>query len=544
MTTPWEEGSQDAKIVLIGEAPARYEIRAGRPFVGPAGYILEEALHSARLVRRDCYITNVFMEEIRKDKEGKTFYSTKSGNVLWTDKYGFTDEGMEQVKALYERLSKCSANVIMPLGRTALAAVHQELSVMKWRGSILLADQIGRKIVPSVHPAAILRGQPNWKYLLIHDLKRVNEEAEYADLRLPKRDILLNPTFQEVEEFLIAANRQKEIATDIEVYNYQVSCFSVAVSPTLILSVPLFNGHKDTYSEEDELNIWKLYADILSNEKVKKIGQNLSFDSWFLYHQNGIFMKGPISDTMIAQSIMYPDFPKGLDFICSIRTREPYYKDDRKLWSRISDDPDTFWIYNAKDSAVAMEAWYPLEEEMLAGGYIDNYNFTVSMINPLTFMMSKGALVDRDKLAETRIKVSRLIDEKTLELNSVAKKEFNPGSPKQCQEYFYGTLGLRPYLNHKTGRPTTDDIALSRIIRKYNVPEARLVQEIRTLNKLSDSSLSVEIDKDGRLRCSYNIRGTWTGRLSSGETIFGTGMNMQNIDARFREFLIPDPDME
>src|SRR3990167_3724726 len=233
MTTPWEEGSQDAKIVLIGGAPARYEIGAGRPFVGPAGYILEEALHSARLVRRDCYITNVFMEEIRKDKEGKTFYSTK-------------------------------------------------------------------------------------------------------------RDNLLNPTFQEAEEFLIAANRQKEIATDIEVYNYQVSCFSVAVSPTLILSVPLFNGHKDTYSEGDELNIWKLYADILSNEKVKKIGQNLSFDSWFLYHQNGIFMKGPISDTMIAQSIMYPDFPKGLDFICSIRTREPYYKDDRKLWSRISDDPDTF----------------------------------------------------------------------------------------------------------------------------------------------------------------------------------------------------------
>ena len=62
--------------------------------------------------------------------------------------------------------------------------------------------------------------------------------------------------------------------------------------------------------------------------------------------------------------------------------------------------------------------------------------------------------------------------------------------------------------------------------------------------ELLNSSLSVDIDKDGRLRCSYNIRGTWTGRLSSGETIFRTGMNMQNIDARFREFLVPDPDME
>lgn len=544
MSTPWEEGSQDAKIVLIGEAPARYEVRAGRPFVGPAGYILDEALRSARLVRRACYITNVFMEEIRKDREGKIFYSTSTGNVLWTLAHGFTEEGTEHVKALHERLALCKANLIMPLGGIALAAVHEAVSIMKWRGSIMMAEQIERKIIPSVHPAAILRGQPNWKYLLIHDLKRGMEECEYSELRLPERDILINPPYTEVMSFLTLASTQKEIATDIEVFNYQVSCFSVALKPSLVMSIPMYDGRKDGYSEEEEASIWSLYAKILGDRGIKKIGQNLSFDAWFLYHQMGIFMEGPIGDSMVAQSILYPDFPKGLDFICSTCTREPYYKDDRKLWSKLWEDPDRFQIYNAKDSAVAMEAWYVLEKEMQEGGYIDTYNFTVDMMNPLTFMMSKGVCIDKDKLAETKVRVSRIIDEKMAELHSVSKEEFDPASPKQCQNYFYGTLGLRPYLNTKTGRPTTDDIALARIIRKYQLQEARLVQEIRTLNKLSDSSLSVNLDKDGRLRCSYNIRGTWPGRLSSGGTIFGTGMNMQNIDARFREFIIPDIDME
>jgi len=78
----WEDGSPDATIAIVGEAPAAYEIRANKPFVGPAGHVLEEALHSAGIVRRGCYITNVFQDLVRKSKDGDVFISGETGNIL------------------------------------------------------------------------------------------------------------------------------------------------------------------------------------------------------------------------------------------------------------------------------------------------------------------------------------------------------------------------------------------------------------------------------------------------------------------------------
>ena len=55
--------------------------------------------------------------------------------------------------------------------------------------------------------------------------------------------------------------------------------------------------------------------------------------------------------------MIYPEFAKGLDHICSIHTREPYYKDEGKMWKNEGGDWPQFWRYCAKDAAVAMEAW-------------------------------------------------------------------------------------------------------------------------------------------------------------------------------------------
>jgi hypothetical protein len=48
----------------------------------------------------------------------------------------------------------------------------------------------------------------------------------------------------------------------------------------------------------------------------------------------------------------------------------------------------------------------------------------------------------------------------------------------------------------------------------------------------------VAFDADGRLRCSWNPRGTKFGRLSSSQTIFGTGMNLQNLSPKFKGFIV------
>ena len=159
-------------------------------------------------------------------------------------------------------------------------------------------------------------------------------------------------------------------------------------------------------------------------------------------------------------------------------------------------------------------------------------------------MMTKGTRINIGLLKDEKARVTDELDAKREELNDTAAIPLNSESPKQCIAYFYGIKGIKPYLNRKTGRPTCDDKALARIIRKHNLPEARLVQEIRGLAKLLGTYLDFQWDPDERLRCFYNVRGTPTGRLSSSKTVRGTGMNMQNIHPSFKRFIVPDPPEE
>jgi DNA polymerase I-like protein with 3'-5' exonuclease and polymerase domains len=155
-------------------------------------------------------------------------------------------------------------------------------------------------------------------------------------------------------------------------------------------------------------------------------------------------------------------------------------------------------------------------------------------------MMSRGVQLNTDTLNEVKARVKKEHEAKLSELVAASDYEFNPGSPKQCIEYFYGHKGISPYINRKTSKPTADDKAMARIFRKFELVEARLVQECRSLAKLLGTYLEVEYDKDKRLRCFYDPRGTKSGRLSSSKTIFDKGLNFQNLDPRFKGFITTD----
>lgn len=539
-TTPYEEGSPESKICILAEAPARAEIRQGRPLVGPSGQLLDQSLHPAKIVRRECYLLNLFPFEVNHSKSG--VITDRDGDILWTVKTGLTELGTEAAKPSFQRLSNSRANVVIPLGGTALSSVFGDSRIMKWRGSILSSNRSeisGRKLVPTVHPAACLRGQYLWRHLLISDLDRARQESNSPKLNLPKRSLLIDPSFSDVEEYLRVVKGGDETGFDIEVLNHQVSCISFSTSPKEAMSIPfVVEGGRHRWTLEQEEQIWLLIAHILGDDQILKIGQNLIFDIGFLIQQMGIHTFGPIGDTMIAHHIMFPDFPKGLDFLCSMHTREPYYKDDRKLWSKPWADLELFWRYNCKDSCTTHEMWPLFKKIMIDDGYIQCYQDTIDIFPCLLYMMIRGMAVDVERLKQTNVEVRKKIQEASDELEKVADYTFNPSSPKQCQEYFYTHKGNRPYISRSTGRPTTDDKAMSRIFRRFHYPEAKLVQELRSLNKLLGTYLEVEYDKDRRIRCSYNPRGTTTGRLSSSKTIFGTGMNLQNLDPRFKGFLI------
>ena len=539
MPSKYEEGDPKSRICILGEAPSRMETRMGRPFIGPSGKLLESCMHAAGVARKECYLLNIWEEEVKKSRTGDRIMD-QDGETLWTPKGGMTALGEHMSSTTLTRLKNCSANVFVPLGGTALSYLFGDTRITKWRGSILQSPRLDRKLVPAIHPAASLRGNYLWRHLIAADLKRAKEESLSPELDLPQRDILIRPTFQDVEDYLATIKKTKKTGVDIECLNHQVSCISFALRWDTAIVIPFVGeGGEDYWSIEDEAKIWLMIADIMGDPEIMKIGQNLIFDMSFMLRQNNVFTRGPIGDTMIAHHIVWPDFLKGLDFICSMLTREPYYKDDGKMWRKPWADLEVFWIYNGKDSCVAIEIWDAIQPE-LDDGFRRTYNETIELFDPLLFMMTKGMEVNKDELQKTKQKVEAEIKTKEEELVEVAEVSFNPLSPKQCQDYFYVTKGIKPYVSRKTGRPTTDDKAMARIFRKHNLREAKLVQEIRSLRKLHGTYLDVGIDPDGRIRSSYGPRGTVTGRLNSSQSIFGTGMNMQNLHPEFKGFLVAD----
>lgn len=202
-----------------------------------------------------------------------------------------------------------------------------------------------------------------------------------------------------------------------------------------------------------------------------------------------------------------------------------------------------FLEYAALDPACTKEiydtCWQSIQPQ-----FATTIDLTMRLLPVLMFMQTRGMLVDREALAETKRDVLESAAEKQKELDEICGFHLNINSPKQCCEYFYDTLKIPAYTG-KTGGRTVDDLALQRLVRgtaqRPGLRQAKLVQEIRGLKKLHGTYLDLEFDADNRMRASYNPRGTKYGRLSSSKTIFGTGTNFQNLPQEFKKFLVADP---
>ena len=311
------EGSLDAKLCLIGEAPGAHEVRQGRPFCGPAGSVLDQCLQNAGIVRSDCYITNVVKER-------------PPGNNIapwFNDRKGFTDRGFQCVADLQAELSQCKANVFVPLGKVATCALLNRRDITTIRGFVFASTLLpSRKVLPTLHPSFALRGNYEARYYIASDLQKALAESDYPDIKTPERTLVANPaiTFAEACENLRFVAGHDLVAFDIEVVEYQVSCISFATGPEWSFSLPIHGR----WSEEEEATLWTLIAEILENPAITKIGHNsLAFDCWFLATRCGIVVQGAHYDTMIAHSIMFPEMKKSLAFLASIYTHEAYWKE-------------------------------------------------------------------------------------------------------------------------------------------------------------------------------------------------------------------------
>lgn len=164
--TVFGEGLKRSRLMLIGEQPGDREDIEGHPFVGPAGRVLDEAMAQAQIERGDAYVTNVVKHFKWKPQGKRRIHQTPRA---------------EEIKAcapwLEAELEVVDPEVLVCLGATAVKAViGSKARVMKDHGEFL-ESRLGRTAVPTLHPSAILRADPQDRddamALLVGDLKRV-----------------------------------------------------------------------------------------------------------------------------------------------------------------------------------------------------------------------------------------------------------------------------------------------------------------------------------------------------------------------------------
>ena len=144
--TVFGEGPRRARVVLVGEQPGNDEDLAGKPFVGPAGRVLDRALEAAGIARDDVYVTNV-VKHFKWEPKGKRRIHAKPNQMEISACLPWLEAELDIVKPV----------VVVCLGATAAQALlGPKFRVTKRRGEWIPARWAPR-VIATVHPSAILR---------------------------------------------------------------------------------------------------------------------------------------------------------------------------------------------------------------------------------------------------------------------------------------------------------------------------------------------------------------------------------------------------
>lgn len=163
------DGQLSSKIMFIGEAPGKNEDEQGKPFVGAAGMILNQALEKAGIKRADVFITNVVK-------------CRPPNNRLPEN-----DERSICRQYLDRQISLIAPKIICILGSTAYSSILGGKSIIKNRGKIM--ERNGQKYFLTIHPAAAIYNK-NLRSVLNNDLFLLSKEIK--KMEYDKRTSLLD----------------------------------------------------------------------------------------------------------------------------------------------------------------------------------------------------------------------------------------------------------------------------------------------------------------------------------------------------------------
>lgn len=546
------DGSINAKVAIVCEAPGENEARMKVPLVGGAGRKLWDEGRAIGLSRQTCWVTNVCKRQVSLSAKAHHLRDplTPQEFRMWATILDF------------ELCALPNLEHILVLGNIALKAVLQQEGITHWRGSIVehtLSN--GRRVtVTCMNNPAVMFSNPRTEILFKLDMHKFGTvmSGKYRPYNI---NHIINPTKAQILDYIAYAKNQAihhnaPIAYDIETPTGELVCIGLAADPHEGMCINFIQNPltwENRFSLEDERDIWQAINRLLTHPDVRFVAQNGGFDMSWLWFKNHIKPTPIWFDTLLAHHTLYSTLPHDLGFIVTQYTGHPYYKNERL---KRRDDLDAYWRYNVKDAVLTLASYQRLHKELIAANLQDFFFKHVMRAQPwLVEMTVEGVLCDtelKEHLAEVlRDRVMQLEEEfyqAVAVATGIPNYRPNPRSPAQLKDLLFKKLALSVRV-HPTLRGSVSKQVRETILKSPEITEevrnvVRRIDDLAKEHKFVSTYVETRLDPDGRFRCSYKQHGTTEapGRLSSASTGWGTGTNLQNQPLRAQPMFVSDTD--
>lgn len=523
------------RLAVVGEAPGEREEQYLTPFIGPSGNLLDSILSSVGILRTGCFIGNVCKYR-------------PPGNKITA--FGFNHEKVQQGwEELKQELTTFKPHCILALGNTPLYFLTGQTGIGSWQGSILRSPY--GKVVPALHPAYILREYKDWVLLRLF-ANRARQEADSPNFNLPEHKLELDLTANEICSRLDNWPTGLLAAFDIEGGLDAWPCSSVAGASNTGFIIAW-----SKYSETDQGRVARSLSRFLYREDVPKSLQNGLYDRFVCAYGYKFIIRGQTEDTMVKQAEIYPELSKGLETITQIWTRVPNYKGLmiytkkklKELKASGTYDPHEVETNKHKgciiDSCVTHEATLAMDQA-LSDQARRHYRFNMAILEPLLYMELRGIRYDvetaRTELGQVRSALSECSSRLTFRAGHSLVGAKGSISSTQLKKCLYQEKGYPAQKKRVNGvmQETTDVEALLKLSHKFtNDPFLSDILLHRKLESVKET-LEITTDRDGRVRCGYNVVGTETQRLTCYTSPTGSGANLQTITKKLRKLYTAD----
>ena len=494
-------GPEDADIVVVSRSPARGDTYTHVPFSGASGKLLDHLLQMNGVNRKDVLVTNVV--SCHTDKPSK--------------------QAIQCCKPrLDSEVSRCQKITIL-CGSEAASAVVGKGSVLASRGvrlAIPTDPDPSHVAVVTFNPAAALRDDGIFQSL-VSDFKRALQAP--IPFKPPQVEYTEDP--REAEQWYQTFYGQPVIAVDIEATGLHHTSHPLSIALCCNDQSVKVVGRKGLSGS------WSSLKKLLERTDSRFLWHNGKYDTQVLRH-NGI-------DTRIDEDTMLlsyatderPSVHVRLESLLYDEFDWPEYepecikKGKKVAFTNLTEEEwPLLYKYNGYDTVGCFRLYGVLQQRASDDEVLrPYYDLLIPGANAYAKIETRGVQWDVQKAIEVRNKeLMPGIHKANAKANRATGLEINLNSPKQVAEYLYDYCGLEdPEINHKTPRSTDEESRKALRSQKLEPATRKFLNEMDIFKKLDKirstyiDGVIKQVDSDGRLRCSFKLHGTETGRRSA-----------------------------